>query len=110
MASRRSPPEVRSALRTHITTIVTDYQRLRTFVNDCLTNGLEYNCSGIMSGATSAPINNGAVPMDVEGPSTGRGKGDKGKGWKGKSNKGKEIQGKGEHDKGVGNGNKTCPA
>ena len=32
VVSRHSPPEVRVALRTHIATLGTDYQRMRTFV------------------------------------------------------------------------------
>ena len=77
--SRHSPQNIQAALWSHIMTIGSDYQRLRTFVNDLLTSGLEYNSSGFRANLTSA--NNAPVPMDVGNLCTGTGKGaqDKGK-------------------------------
>ena len=47
VVSRHSPPELRAALWSHITTIGSNYQRLRTLVNDFLTSGLECSSAGL---------------------------------------------------------------
>ena len=96
--SRHRPPGVRAALRTHITTIQTDYQRFRTIVSDILTSGLEYNSAGVISNTPSTTMSTAL--------STGKREGKKGKGYKGKGNKGNGINGKGKHDKGKGEGDK----
>ena len=68
--SRHSPQNIQAALWSHIMTIGSDYQRLRTFVNDLLTSGLEYNSSGFRANLASA--NNAPVPMDVGNLCTGQ--------------------------------------
>ena len=50
--SRHSPPELRAALRSHIKTKGRDCQKLRTFVNDFLTSGLEYTSAAVLSGTS----------------------------------------------------------
>ena len=60
VVSRQSHLVLRSALRTHVTTIGTGYRRLRTFVSDVVT--WEHASSGTMSGATSTPMKN--VPVE----------------------------------------------
>ena len=47
VVSGHSPQELQAALWSEITTIGWNYQRLRTFVNDFLTSGLEYNSVGL---------------------------------------------------------------
>ena len=65
--SRHSPPELRVALRSHTTTIGTDYQTLRTFVNDFLTTVLEYTSAAVLSESSVTSANNDPVPMHVGG-------------------------------------------
>ena len=74
MVGSHSPPDVRAALRFHSTTIGTGYQKLRTFVNDFLTNGFEYNSAGVLSGNAVASANSVSVPMDVRALSSRKGK------------------------------------
>ena len=47
--SRHSPPKLRSALRSRITTIGTDYQKLQNIVADFLTIVLEYTSAAVVS-------------------------------------------------------------
>ena len=45
--SRHSRQDIQAAPWSHIMTIGWNYQRLRTFVQDLLTSGLEYNSAGL---------------------------------------------------------------
>ena len=65
--SRHSPPKLRSALRYHITTTGTDYQKLRTIVNDFLTSVLEFTSAAVVSASRVTSANDVPVPMDVGG-------------------------------------------
>ena len=65
----------RTALRSHITTTETDDPKLRTFVNDFFTSGLEYNSAGVLSVTIETSANNVVVPMDVGVLSYGKGEG-----------------------------------
>ena len=65
--SRHSPPKLRSAPRSHIKTTGTDYQKLRTIVNDFLTNVLVYTSAGVVSETRMTSANDIPVPMDVGG-------------------------------------------
>ena len=65
--SRHSLPELRAALRSHFKTIGRDCQKLRTFVNDFLTSGLEYTSAAVLSETSVTSANNVPVTMDVGG-------------------------------------------
>ena len=65
--SRHSLPELRAALRSQIKTIGRDCQKLRTFVNDFLTRGLEHASAAVLSETSVTSANNVPETMDVGG-------------------------------------------